>query len=281
MDRLTLRLVGPEDTAFSQYIPGSFRHLLAEPETVCVGAVFEGLACGAALAQWERSGAYYLRYVYVDPKARLCGLGTYLLRGLLGQVKARGGREVKAVYSPSMLEGGRQTLGILERAGFSPPEPVSTGFSARLGDIPDVKGDPGAGMTVYSLKEAPAPLLEALGQLEMDLPGYACLDELDDPSPELTMVYAAGEEPAGVFLVERKKEGLHIAGTNILEPYRGGGGAGAMIARAIRAARALYPPDTLVWTSTLNAQSFAMCSKLLLRGEGGIKETELLSVCLL
>ena len=64
-------------------------------------------------------------------------------------------------------------------------------------------------------------------------------------------------------------------------PVGGGGGAGAMIARAIRAARALYPPDTLVWTSTLNAQSFAMCSKLLLRGEGGIKETELLSVCLL
>ena len=88
--------------------------------------------------------------------------------------------------------------------------------------------------TVYSLKEAPAPLLEALGQLEMDLPGYACLDELDDPSPELTMVYAAGEEPAGVFLVDRKKEGLHIAGKEGGAPHRGDVYSGALPGRRRR-----------------------------------------------
>ena len=132
MERLTLWLVGPEPGAFSQYIPGNFRALLGREDTVCVGAVYGAAACGAALAQQEQGNSYCLRYIFVDPRARLCGLGTYLLRGLLGQLRIQGAREVRAVYSPSMLEDGRQTLSILERAGFSRPKPAATSFSTRL-----------------------------------------------------------------------------------------------------------------------------------------------------
>ena len=96
--------------------------LLGRDDTVCVGAVCGSAACGAAIAQREQGGGLcYLRYIFVDPKARLCGLGTYLLRGLLGQLRSRGAQEVQAIFSPSMLESGGQTLGILERAGFSRP----------------------------------------------------------------------------------------------------------------------------------------------------------------
>ena len=51
MEHLTLRLIGPEDTAFSQYVPGNFRPLLGQGGTVCVGAAYGRAACGAALAQ--------------------------------------------------------------------------------------------------------------------------------------------------------------------------------------------------------------------------------------
>ena len=142
MERLRLQLVGPEDGAFRQYIPGNLRPLVGREDTVCVGAAYGAAACGAALAQRDRRDGYDLRYIFIDPSARLCGLGTYLLRGLLGQLRARGARQVRAIYTPGMLEGGGQTLGILERAGFSAPEPVSTGFSTRLGDIPDVDVPP-------------------------------------------------------------------------------------------------------------------------------------------
>ena len=94
MHRLTLWRIGPEAEAFLQYIPGNFRPLLGRDDTVCVGAAYGGAACGAALAQREPSGdSYCLRYIFIDPVARLCGLGTYLLRGLLGQLHALGARE--------------------------------------------------------------------------------------------------------------------------------------------------------------------------------------------
>ena len=162
MEQLRLYLIGPEDRAFFQYIPGNFRGLLGRDDTVCVGAVCGSAACGAAIAQREQGGGLcYLRYIFVDPKARLCGLGTYLLRGLLGQLRSRGAQEVQAIFSPSMLESGGQTLGILERAGFSRPKPVSTGFSTRLGDIPDVKYGPSPEMAVYSALDAPQAVRDA------------------------------------------------------------------------------------------------------------------------
>ena len=155
MERLRLCAVGPSDRAFLQYIPASLQPLLDRPATVCVGAVYDGAACGAALAEKCPEG-YYLRYVFIDPAARLCGLGTYLVRGLLGQVAARGAGELAAVYTPEMIQGEGRTLGILTRAGFSRPAPFATSFSTRLGDIPPVKADLPAALAVCSAPDLPA-----------------------------------------------------------------------------------------------------------------------------
>ena len=175
MERLSLRLVGPGDRAFQQYIPGNLRSLLGRDDTVCVGAVYEAASCGAALAQREQWGdSYELRYIFVDPRARLCGLGTYLLRGLLGQLRARGAREVRAVYSAGMLENGGQRLGILERAGFPVVENaaleheadvmgqrVSSGLTAQAGPQNGWGGEP---MAISPMSESAAPAQCKIGR---------------------------------------------------------------------------------------------------------------------
>lgn len=280
MERLTLRLIGPEDTAFSQYVPGNFRPLLGQGGTVCVGAAYGRAACGAALAQQDRWGTYDLRYIFVDPKARLCGLGTYLLRGLLGQIQAQGGTQVRAIYTPSMLEDGRQTLSILERAGFSRPEPVSTSFSTRLGDIPDVNLAPHPELAVYSALDAPEPVQDAYMDL-LDaggLPDFADAEELERPWGELSSFCAQGGVLSGWLLIDHKGEGCHLAGLYVLPEFRGGRTAAALIARSIRAAKAILPPETEVWTSAIDRNAFSLCDKLLRLGDRAVKETEFCAV---
>ena len=281
MEQLRLYLIGPEDRAFFQYIPGNFQSLLGRDDTVCVGAVCGSAACGAAIAQREQGGGLcYLRYIFVDPKARLCGLGTYLLRGLLGQLRSRGAQEVQAIFSPSMLESGGQTLGILERAGFSRPKPVSTGFSTRLGDIPDVKYGPSPEMAVYSVLDAPQAVRDAyLSLLDAgELPELADLDRLDRPWEELSGFCTEKGELSGVFLLDHKGEGCHLAGLYVLPEFRGGRTAAALIAWCIRTAKALLPPETEVWASAIDRNAFSLCEKLMRRGDLAVKETELCAV---
>ena len=280
MERLTLWLVGSEDKAFSQYIPENFRAMLGRDDTVCVGAAYGTSACGAALAQREQGGDYCLRYIFVDPKARLCGLGTYLLRGLLGQLCARGAREVKAIYSPSMLENGKQTLGILERAGFSRPKAVSTSFSTQLGDIPDVSVPPSPSLAVYSVLDAPPEVQNAYQVLlgSGALPDFANLAYLTHPWKELSSFCMENGVLSGIFLIDRKGEGCHLAGLYVLPAFRGGRTAAALLAQSIRTAKAILPPETEVWASAIDRNAFSLCDKLLLRGNRAVKETELCSI---
>ena len=280
MERLRLRLIGPQDKAFLQYIPGNFQPLLGQEETVCVGAVYDAAACGAALAQRDRWGVYHLRYIFVDPKARLCGLGTYLLRGLLGQIRDRGGAQVQATYTLSMLEDGRQTLGILERAGFSRPEPVSTGFSTQLGDIPDVNVKLSPELAVYSALEAPEGVQDAYMELleSGELPDFADAEELVHPWGELTSFCTENGTLSGCFLIDCKGEGCHLAGLYVLPEFRGGRTAAALIARSIRAAKAILPPETEVWASAIDRGAFSLCDKLLRLGDRAVKETEFSAV---
>ena len=277
MEKLILQLVRPADTAFLQYIPGNFRPLLEKEGTVCVGAVYGPWACGAALAQPAGGDEYYLRYIFVDPKARLCGLGTYLLRGLLGQIKARGGKAVKAVYSPSMLEGEKQTLGILERAGFSRPEPFATGFSTCLGDIPPLDMPCAGDLEVYSLRDAPREVGQAYQALLQagELPDFADAGALERPWEELSCFCTEKGTLSGIFLLDRKGEGCHLAGLYVLPGFRGGRTAAALIARTIRSAKELLPPETPVWTSAIDRNAYSMCDKLLRQGDRAEKETEL------
>ena len=280
MERLTLWLVGPEPGAFSQYIPGNFRALLGREDTVCVGAVYGAAACGAALAQQEQGNSYCLRYIFVDPRARLCGLGTYLLRGLLGQLRIQGAREVRAVYSPSMLEDGRQTLSILERAGFSRPKPAATSFSTRLGDIPDVDLAPSTELEVYSALDAPKEVRDAyLSLLKAgELPDFANMNGLTRPWGELSSFCTERGALSGALLIDHKGEGCHLAGLYVLPEFRGGRTAAALIARSIGAARTILPPETEVWASAIDRNAFSLCDRLLLWGNRAVRETEFCAV---
>lgn len=279
MERLRLCTVGPADRAFLQYIPGNLQPLLDRPETVCVGAVYDGTACGAALAERCPEG-HYLRYVFVDPAARLCGLGTYLLRGLLGQVKARGARELTAVYSPDMIQGDRQTLGMLERAGFSRPEPIATGFSTCLGDIPQVEVDLPPEMEVYSAVELPAVYRRAYERLVAtgEVPTFAWMSNLEDPQLELSSFCVTAGELSGWFLVDRRGEGYCLAGLYVRPAFRRGRTVAALFARSLQRARQLLPPETVMWASAIDRNAYSLCDKLLRQGKGAEKVTELYSV---
>ena len=276
MGQLNLCTVGPQDTAFLQYIPACFHPLLDQEGTVCVGAVYNGASCGVALAERYTWGKYYLRYIFVDPKARLCGLGTYLLRGLLGRLQGKGAKWVKAVYDPSMLEGERQILGILERAGFSQPEPISTNFSTRLGDIPELDIPLPPSMAVYSAADAPPEVQEAyIDLLEgKDLPAYADVRGMEGVSAELCSFCAVEGKLSGIFLIGRKADGICLEGLYVLPAFRGGRTAVALISRSIRAGKAILPPETEVWTSAISRESFSLCDKLLRLGSRAKKETE-------
>ena len=263
-----------------QYIPGNLHALLGREDTVCVGAVYGTTACGAALAQREMGNHYNLLYIFVDPKARLCGLGTYLLRGLLGQLRSRGAQEVTAIYCPSMLEHGGQTLGILERAGFSRSKAAATGFSTRLGNIPDVTLSPAPGLAVYHLLDSPKEVLDAYHSLlhAGNLPDFADTEYLTRPWKELSCFCTQDGALSGIFLIDRKGEGCHLAGLYILPGFRGGRTAAALISRSIQTAKALLPPETEVWTSAIDRNAFSLCSKLLFKGERAEKETEFRAV---
>lgn len=279
MERLRLCTIGPADRAFLPYIPGNFQPLLEKPETVCVGAVYDGASCGAALAELCPEG-YYLRYVFVDPAARLCGLGTYLIRGLLGQVKARGESELKAVYSPDMLSEGRQTLGMLERVGFSRPEPFGTGFSTCLGDIPPVRIDLPLAMAVYSAQDLPKRYRQTYEQLlaAEEVPAFGRLSSLEACWPELSSFCVTAGELSGWFLLDRKGEGCHLAGLYVRPGFRRGRTAAALIAYSLQTARELLPPETVVWTSAIDRGAYALCDKLLRQGAQAEKVTEVYSV---
>ena len=280
VEQLRLLRVGPEEKTFAQYIPGNFRPLLGQDGAVCVGAGYGTAACGAALAQRDRRNGYDLRYIFVDPAARLCGLGTYLLRGLLGELRALGARQVRAVYSPGMLEDGRQTLSILERAGFTAPKPAATRFSARLGDIPDLQFAPPPEMVVYSAQDTPEAVQDAYWALldAEELPEFADVEDLERPWGELSGFCTVRGALSGWLLIDRRGEGCHVAGLYVLPEYRGGWTAAALIARSIRAARQLLPPETQVWASAIDRNAFSLCDKLLRLGDRAAKETELYSV---
>ena len=134
-----------------------------------------------------------------------------------------------------MLEGGGQTLGILERAGFSAPEPVSTGFSTRLGDIPDVRITLPPELAVCSALEAPEAVQDQyLALLETgDLPGFADMEELDRPWGDLSSFCTVDGALSGWFFLDRRGEGCHLACLYVLPEFRSGRTAAALIARSL------------------------------------------------
>lgn len=261
--RLTKENIGP----FLQYIPRAMWACAAARENLCVGAVFGGLSCGAAVLE-ARGEGFYLRFIFVDPAARYCGLGTYLLRGALGAAEGEGAAWVKLVYSLGMLAEGALS-GIFARAGFAAPKPVSTCFTCKLGDIqpPPVRAGSGE---VFMLAELPAAYREAY--LGLDWPAYADYRECSFPPVlECSALCLKEGEPAGVLLLEEREGELFLRGVHVREAYRNTGAAAALMDAALREALAHYGPDYPLSTSVISKEAYSICEKLF---KDRVKETE-------
>ena len=98
------------------------------------------------------------------------------------------------------------------------------------------------------------------------------------PGGELSGFCTVRGSLSGWLLIDRRGEGCHVAGLYVLPEHRGGWTAAALIARSIRAARQLLPPETQVWASAIDRNAFSLCDKLLRLGDRAAKETELYSV---
>ena len=83
---------------------------------------------------------------------------------------------------------------------------------------------------------------------------------------------------SGVFLIDHRGEGCHLAGLYVLPEFRGGRTAAALIARSIGAARTILPPETEVWASAIDRNAFSLCDRLLLWGNRAVRETEFCAV---
>lgn len=280
MEALTLLRVREEHSPFSPYLPENLRPLAARPEGVCVGAVFRGMACGAALAEYSQTGDWYLRYLFVDPAARRCGLGSYLLRGLLGLLRDMGAWRVTAVYTPSMLEERGQRLTVLERAGFAPARPMATSFWAPLGELKPTGLPLPEGVAVYTGAELPR-WLEQTYQSWLDegrLPPFADAGTMPGLSLLLSSFCAMRGELAGLLLVEERGMDLAVAGLYVAEGMRRGRTAAALMDKSLTEARRHRPPETEVWVSALNREAFALCDRLFGGRSAGRRETEMIAI---
>lgn len=245
--------------AFSQYLPPSLRSAALRPHNLCVGALYGGAACGAALIDGSGDEPN-LRWITVDPQARYCGVGTYLLEGLLGLAGEKwGGAPVRGTFTPDQLEGGKLS-GIFARAGFSAPEPYATEFSCALGDLADPGGT--AGLDCLPVLALPEEVLNQyyLCIMEESLPDFADFRKLRDPIPGLCWAAAADGVFAGVLLCEDREGALNVRGLYVAPEFRRRGVARELIHVVLTAAKTIWPPETRVIGTAINGVSFGICA---------------------
>ena len=86
---------------FAGYVLPYVRRQLAAAEDISaftvLGAMWNGLACGAAVAEWNGYGGT-LHSLFVDPKARSCGIAGHMLGLLLEEGARRGKRSLSLNY---------------------------------------------------------------------------------------------------------------------------------------------------------------------------------------
>jgi len=266
MERLQLiRLPVIQDSemtlgVFAQYIPANHRSTAFASESICVGVSFDGAACGAALCSPE-GGKLYLRWIMVDPQARYCGVGTYLLRGLLGLARHEyAGIPVHCVLSDDMLESSH-IPGCLTRAGFSAPQPFATEFSCPLralkapGEVPD------EALAVMPLLQLPNPVQSEYDALlkQGALPEFVCADLLERPIPSLCLAAVYAGRLAGLFLCEKADDGIALRGLYVLEAYRAKNMPMALFKAAYETAIRSWPQDTLVTGAGITETSYKIC----------------------
>ena len=85
---------------FAGYVLPYVRKAVARQEdspVTVLGAMWNGLACAAAVVQWDEADGTLLSF-FVDPKARGCGVGSHLLDLLLEEGKRLGKDDLYVDY---------------------------------------------------------------------------------------------------------------------------------------------------------------------------------------
>lgn len=94
---------------FAGYVLPYVRKRIAQADVgvacTVLGAIWNGFACAAAVVEWDESGGV-LHSLFVDPKARGCGIAGRLM-DLLLEEGARRGKD--ALYTNYILKGGELT----------------------------------------------------------------------------------------------------------------------------------------------------------------------------
>lgn len=281
MENLSLvRVTSKNSGPFLQYVPGNMQKLLETAANICVGAVYGSYSCGAALVERENDGGFYLRSIFIDPVARLCGMGTYLLRGITGEVQKTGVANLKFVYSPSLLECGTQS-GIFKRAGFRVNNPVATSFSIRLGDIkvPDMSGKDVSGVEILRLSALPDPLqIKYIADADSGaIPPHADIRTATGQSLDFcTLVSLVKGEMAGIIINTFAEGEIVLRSLYIYKAFRRTVITGLLIDQAKKAAEAIFSEDDVVRITSINTESYSLCEKLF-RNKYMLKETEFIA----
>lgn len=281
MENLSLvRVTSKNNRPFLQYVPGNMQKLLENAENICVGVVYGSNSCGSALVEMEDDGSFYLRSIFIDPLARFCGLGTYLLRGITGEVQKTGAANLKFIYSPSILEC-RTLSGIFKRAGFRVNDPVATSFSIRFGDIkvPDLLGKDIPGVEILRLSALPDPLLKKyIADADNgSIPPHADIRTAKGKILDFcTLVCLVKGELAGIIINTFTEGEIVLRSLYIYKTFRRTAITGLLISQAKKAAEAIISDDDVVRTTSINTESYSLCEKLF-RNNYRLKETEFIA----
>ena len=281
MERLRLQLVGPEDGAFRQYIPGNLRPLVGREDTVCVGAAYGAAACGAALAQRTGGMDTTCGTFSSTPPPGCAAWGPICSGDCWGSCGPGGpGRSGPSTPRGCWRAGGRPWASWSGR-GF-PRRSRCPRLLHPAGGHPGCQDHPAAGAGGMQRPGGPGggagPVPGPAGDR-----GSARLRRHGGAGPPLggpVQLLHGGRRPVRLGSSwTAGGRGVHLACLYVLPEFRSGRTAGALIARSLRAARALLPPETEVWASAIDRGAYSLCDKLLRPGgPAAVKETELCAV---
>ena len=106
------------------YVRKSLARLDADVDCTVIGAIWNGLACGAAVVVWDGLDGE-LRSFFIDPKARGCGVGGHLLDLLLEEGARLGKDDLYVNYILKDSELAAMDALVLRRGGeFDSGAPV-------------------------------------------------------------------------------------------------------------------------------------------------------------
>ena len=249
---------------FAGYVLPYVRKAVARQEdspVTVLGAMWNGLACAAAVVQWDEADGTLLSF-FVDPKARGCGVGSHLLDLLLEEGKRLGKDDLYVDY---ILKGEELAAmdALVERRGGSweNGSPVC-GMASRdyldhplLG--PALKPGWKRPEAIRLLSELEPKQLEALGSSE--LPVFLRPSALGDRvDPALSAVWLEGGRPAAFVLGFQSGDRMFCQSSIWRGPDAPEGSFRALICTQVNQCWYRSGGDFVFFISPINPRSAAM-----------------------